>query len=355
MRFFFYNSAAFEKWDWRTPDKTGIGASETAQVEMSWRLARRGHEVYSFAPLPAKGATHKGVHWKPVEQATKYLKGPGIWVVSRSPVFLDELDQRSDRKVWFVAQDVEYGDLLSSQRLGKIDRLLALCPVHADYLRTRYPLIRDRIHISSNGARVELMEGASPVERNPYRLIYTSSPDRGLVPLLHIFKRAREFEPRLELVVCYGFQNLLKTAGKQHIKELMDQLEQPGIQHCGRLPQTDLYHLLRSAGMWVYCTDFTETSCASCMEAQCLGAIPVFSPLWALEHNVGHGFAIQGAANDPITRCRFVRAILRLAWFPALAEQMRNEMVGWARRQFDWERVVDGYEMMGREAIRANH
>src|SRR6185436_16926186 len=178
MNFFYYNAAAYENWSYETPDKTGIGNSETAQVEVTRLLAARGHKAWSFCALDGKARRKDGVSWHHADEATKFLKKPGIWVVSRSPGFLDQLTPMKDRKVWFVSQDVEYGDSLSKERLSRIDRMLALCPVHGEYLAERYPTIRDRIYISSNAARVDLVEKTPEQVRNPFRLVYTSSPDR---------------------------------------------------------------------------------------------------------------------------------------------------------------------------------
>jgi len=37
-----FHATHFSKWSWRTPDETGIGNSETAQVELGKCFARRG-------------------------------------------------------------------------------------------------------------------------------------------------------------------------------------------------------------------------------------------------------------------------------------------------------------------------
>lgn len=362
MKWYFYNSAHYEKWDWRTPDTTGIGNSETQIVEVSRLLAARGHRVRCFAPLPGEGGFHDGAEWLPLEEANKHFRDEGIWVVSRSPGVLSHLRQSpvEGRKVWFVSQDVEYGDAITPEQTSAVDRFLALCPEHANYLRKRYPFLTGKICISSNGARVGLFEKmeAEGIRRDPYCVVHTSSPDRGLLQALAIFKRAREFEPSLELHVCYGFQNLQASASKirkKNIDNIQKHLDQPGVINHGRLNQPDLYRLLLSAGIWLYVTDFTETGCASHLEAMCAGCVPVFSPLWAMEHNGGFGMTVHGHSEEPITQCRAYRAVLRLSWDHALQEGIRQQMVPWARRQFAWERVADQYEMMVHEPSLKNY
>jgi protein O-GlcNAc transferase len=361
MRFFFFSDFVYENWDYRNPDTIGIGGSETAQIEMAWRLAARRHEVVSFAPLPDETDDkihfkkhHKNVCWQFPDAAEEYYGEKGIWVLSRWPQQIDDIPKDNGQKIWLVAQDVDYPGMLTPERIEKLDLLLALNPTHAEYLKQAYPEVTKKIIISSNGLKVKVIEEiekTTPVERNPYRIIFTPSPDRGLLRLLTIFERAREFEPRLELFACYGMDNIGKYEGQKWRdleKNILEGCDSPGVTWLGRLPQTELYKQILSSGMFVYPTTFTETSCVNIMEAQAMGAVPIFSPIWALDHNGGHGIAIDGNPDEPLTRCRFVNAIIRLTRFPELQEQIRSEMVLWARYKFDWERVVDQYEELSR-------
>ena len=82
------------------------------------------------------------------------------------------------------------------------------------------------------------------------------------------------------------------------------------------------------------------------MEAQALGAVPIFSPTWALNDNVAHGISIKGDPDAPLTRARFLAAVLRLTRDLDLQESVRRQMMPWARDRFNWERVADEYEFM---------
>jgi hypothetical protein len=123
-------------------------------------------------------------------------------------------------------------------------------------------------------------------------------------------------------------------------------MEQPqdGVTWLGRIPQRQLWQEIATSNMWCYPTNFTETSCINCMEAQALGAIPIFHPLWALRTNVAHGALVEGDAERPDARARYISAILRLVGDIGLCGQIRRRMQPWALEQFDWEHVVDQYE-----------
>lgn len=357
MRFIFYSPVHFEDWDWRNSVERGIGGSETSHVEMAWRLARRGHEVVSYAPIPPDcPGEWRGTFWKRHEEAD-FAQG-GLWVLYRCPDVLDRFGpRRPEQPRWLMCQDTWY-PTMTAARANKLDRVLALCQDHVGHLRASAPYLSDKIWLTSNGVKVDLarsieVEGAPP--RNPKKLVYASSPDRGLVTLLDIFARARELVPDLELHVFYGLDNIEKLLAqgsgwaKSHFagfkEKIEKQVKQPGVHWRGRISQDELYREWLSAGIWCYPTDFTETSCITCMEAQALGAIPLTRPLWALADNVRHGAWIDGSpAMDPLTRARYVKGIYKLATEPGLQERIRGPMMAWARGYHNWERWVDQWE-----------
>lgn len=358
MRFIFFSPVHFEDWDWRNSVERGIGGSETSHVEMAWRLARRGHEVISYAPIPPDcPGEWRGTFWKRYEEAD--FTQDGLWVIYRAPDVLDKFGpRRPDQPRWLMCQDTWYPSM-TPERAAKLDRVLALCQDHVAHLQASAPYLAEKLWLTSNGVKVDLvreLEARGDVpERNPLKLIYASSPDRGLVVLLDIFKRAKELVPGLELHVFYGMDNIEKLlaqgsgwakASFAGLKAKLDKLlKQPGVHWRGRVSQVGLYREWLSAGIWCYPTDFTETSCITCMEAQALGAIPITRPLWALTDNVRHGIWLDGTpAMDRLVRARYVGEIYRLATTPGLQERLREPMMAWARSYHNWERWVDQWE-----------
>lgn len=364
MRFFFYAPLSFEQWDWRSPDDQGIGGSETAVVEMARRLANRGHEVTVYAKLrdDCPRLQFGGAEWLPLDAAD--FTAPGIWVLSRCPSALDNFPvEHPGQQTWLVCQDVFYPNIgkdgLTSDRIARLDRCLPLCTAQEKWLILKSADLAGKTYLSSNGVRTDLIEQIESTERiarDPYKLIYSSSPDRGLPALLKIFRRVREFEPRLRLTVAYGWNNIISGCkGKywDNIRRDCDELmKQPGVTWRGRLPQPELYREFMSSGIWCYPTTFSETSCCSCMEAQAMGAIPVTNPFWALLDNVRHGIFLPGdVANEPLVQASYVGEIIRLTRQPELQEQIRSAMIPWARERFNWERVVDEYEAMASDPL----
>jgi len=333
---------------------------------MSWRLARRGHEVTSYAPLP-KGTNPewRGTLWQHSHEAD--FAKDGVWVLSRCPEMLDKFGpRRPEQPRWLVCQDVRY-DTLTEERAEKLDVVLALCPVAGLYLQSRFPYIKEKVMLSGNGIRSDAIRALikQNIKRNPKRLIWTSSPDRGLDTLLRIYARAREFVDGLELHCFYGWDNIDKTLNdpqeKGQIKDIWKQikestlklLDQPGVTWHGRVGQEQLYEEYCKSGLWVYPTEFSETSCIASMEAQACGVIPITNPIWGLAHNVQHGILIEGDPwQDSLTRARYLSEVIRLTSNPDDQETIRKGMQLDTIMTHNWEHWANQYEalMLGYES-----
>ena len=480
MNFIFFSPISFEKWDWRNSVEKGIGGSETSHVEMAWRLARRGHTVTTYAPIPDDcPGEWRGTRWYPLEDVNWDLDG--VWILYRCPEKVDMFKDhdKKRKKVWLLWQDWDY-PTLTKERNKDIDHHITLCKAHGNYILNKYKFVkRKQLWLTSNGVKADLIEeiekeedsdikryafdwggtienheelrqyardvyaaghevylvpalasgtnfpyeqklkelnvpyhaiyrvfslaphdssdvanrkrmvlegiGAdyfwddlehnvkwarsagiksflvekdkpaeipsepiTKVGRNPFRIMHASSPDRGLKQAVSIFKKAKEYVPELELHAFYGFDNLDKMIkGRpnspiaKNVKELKRLLKTtPGITFHGRVSQPELYREWFKSGMYLYITEFAETSNIASQEAQAMGAVPVFSPIWAQGENIKYGIGVEGLSNDPLTIARAASEIVRLALTPGLQEKIREEMMPWARDRFNWERFT---------------
>lgn len=361
MQFYFYAPVSFEPWDWRSIDEGGAGGSEAAVVALSRGLAARGHAVSVYADVPHDGADDGAVFWFATDQAD--FRQPGAWVVCRAHGTLKGFPvSHPGQAVWFQCQDNYIEDRGPASRLdpdvcASADRILALCPLHRDHLAARYPHLATRLILSANGIESSAIAALAPRERDPYRLAWTSSPDRGLDHAIRIVNRIREQEPRVVLHVYYGFGNIDRILAQRpggvlgKLRRAIAAMDQTGVVWHDRLGRRELWAELQQANVWLYPTRFGETSCISSMEAQALGAIPVCPPIWALGHNVRHGAVIAGDVQDDLVRARYCESVLALVRDPGLCERVRAEMVPDARATFCWSRVVDQYEAMASEDL----
>jgi len=358
VKFYFYTNVSFEDWDYDTSVKGGIGGCETSIAEMSWRLAREGHEVVVYAPIKKTTKPKwRGTTWKHFKKAT--FKEPGVWILYRCPEMLDKFPKKHPKQtVWLLWQDWDY-PTLTKERNTICDKQMTLCQAHAEYMVKVYPYVQKKLWITSNGIKLDIIEAAerSKQVRDPYRVMYASSPDRGLKSALQVIKKAREYEPRINFHAFYGFNNLdklLKRApetitGKRDnyssLREdkemILELLKQDNVFYHGRISQKQLMKEWFKSNVYLYITNFFETSHISGMEAQACGSVPLFSPIFAQAQNLRHGIAVEGLAQDPLTIARAAGELVKMVRLQDQLDAMRPAMMADARERFTWDVFVD--------------
>jgi len=349
------HSIFFENWNYDTPDTRGIGNSETAQIQLSRHLAMRGWEVINYAPIPEGTAEYwQGTRWLPLEKIDYSLDG--YWLIWRTPELLDHFPKDHPGKLLcLVSEDESYGARWTDERIDKLDILFALCEAHRRNLEKDHPALKGKVKIGANGIRMELIRAvdADPPERDPHRIMWASSPDRGLLKLLKIFRRVRQLIPDATLYATYGFENINKLLErdpaqfawmKREKEAILKAAEQPGVHWLGRIPQPQLMYEWAKTAVIAYPSLFKETFCTTHCEAQALGAIPVTSGVWALGEHACGGSVVAGDPNDPLVEARYVAEIFRWLSNPELQEAMRGPMMEVARIRYRYARTADYYE-----------
>lgn len=182
------------------------------------------------------------------------------------------------------------------------------------------------------------------VGRDPHRIIYTSSYDRGLINLLLMWDKIREEVPDATLHVFYGWNTydsmVLKGVRTPEFKNMMVQaMNKPGITDHGRIGQKQLAKEVAKSGIYAYPSFFQEISCISAMRAQIAGAIPVTTDYAALAETVKFGIKVHGQAGDGVNEL-YCKELIALLKDEKRQEEIRKEMVSKARGIFSWERVA---------------
>ena len=303
-RVVFYVGAAFQPWDPTTPDRTGIGGSETACIEMARELAALGCDVTVYGDCAATEGIYDGVRYHHHDKFPS-PHAPDVLISSRRP---DVSDPRARLNLLWV-HDIHVGPPVAPMEtaLLRFDRILCLSSWHKQFFLSCYPTLHpDRVVVTRNGIRPARFS-ASPVKRGN-RMIFSSSPNRGLDTLLANFPFIKDLVPDAQIDICYGFEawetfarmrgDAAELAEIDRYKRLIEQAVAQGhaVYH-GRVPQTRLAELMLGAKVWSYPTAFLETSCITAMEAQAAGAVPVTSAVAALPETVKHGFLVEPGPN----------------------------------------------------------
>jgi glycosyltransferase involved in cell wall biosynthesis len=348
-----------EKWSPPFADKRGIGGSETAVIAVAKGLAKKGHRVRVFCDCDEPGL-HQDVEYRAIEELMGAEGSPDVLVAWRDAMLLEggfypHLKPRA-KMVW--AHDLEVANLTHARSLTA-NRVVAVSEWHKKRLCKAHNLHPDQVAASRNGIdlwRFDRGYQGKRVKRNPHKVVYSSSPERGIPSLLDMWPEVRKRVPDAELHVFYGvdgWKSIAKKFGSQlalgHIANLMGRLrmmEPLGVRTRGRIDQRQLALEFMSAGVWAMPTWFEETSCLTSMESQAAGLRIVTSPVGALEETTGdRATYVVGDWLSEEYQAEFVERLVEALGAPEEDEE-RERSRKFARANFSWEGVVEQWDAL---------
>ena len=203
----------------------------------------------------------------------------------------------------------------------------------------------NKILVSSNG--INLKDFNNLLEkRNPRRIIYTSSYDRGLVNLLDIWHDVIKEVPDAELHIFYGWETWIKME-QQGVRDpkiriaMTKLMNQPGIYEHGRVGHKQLAKEFAKSGVYAYPCEFSEISCISAMKAQASLCVPVTTDYAALAETVKIGIKIKGKAGD--NNEEFKKSLIEILKDEKRQEVLREELLR-NKNMFSWELVAKQWQ-----------
>ncbi len=221
---------------------------------------------------------------------------------------------RANKKVCMVHDIFVCPDQNANIWSDRVDKFFTLSPWHRDFFLGHHRNVpKEKVVVTRNGIDLDRFKNKYPKERG--RIVYSSSPDRGLDTLIHLLPQIRKEVPGASVHVFYGFltwekavrlrQNHDEIRWMEEIKQLLDH---PGVVYRGRIGQAELAKEISKAQLWAFCTRFTETFCISALENMAAGNPIVTSDLAGLYSTVGDaGILISGDAYSKEYQETFVR------------------------------------------------
>ncbi|NOY53536.1 MAG: glycosyltransferase [Deltaproteobacteria bacterium] len=271
----------------------GLGGSESALIHMARELARIGHSIHVFCNCDAPGTYDKVIYQNISELPAFFqLSRPDLFVSLRIPQVLAEPIPAQLKWLWaedsFDQPHIQC--LMDPSLVRKIDRVVTVSRWQAETYRRHFRINDEKFYISRNGFHSPFYEGPCTDERPP-RLVYSSTPFRGLDVLLNLFPEIRNAVPDAELYIyssmaVYGVN---REEDEKEYGELYRKAEQPGVRLIGTVPQDRLAKELMQSALLAYPNHFAETSCIAAIEAQAAGVPVVTTALGGLNETVRQG------------------------------------------------------------------
>jgi len=340
-----------ETWNPKVFETGGLGGSETAIIKLAEGFAEQGHLPVVYSNIDAPGY-YNGVAYRDTSRYDPEERSD-LYIAWRMPEIAD-WDIHTKRFILWM-HDTDCGDRLTKERADRFDHIVVLSEWHRNYMLKFYPFLDpNKLVIIPNGIDFSRFDKA--VKRDPLRVIYSSSQDRGLDIILEsIWPKVIEAIPEAELHLYYGWNNIDKfTPMYPHLADfkkrvLEAQANTAGVVQHGRVNQKELAEAFQKSSVWLYPTYFTETYCITAIEAQLGGAIPVTNHLAALKETVSSGIILSEDVRNPEVQELYAKAVIQILSTPLKERahlhkkvKLNTPAISWIGVASTWSRLFLG-------------
>lgn len=322
-------------WDEQTLEEKGHGGSETAAIEVAkWIKKKTGRKVKIFQPRAARAVMSSGVEYEPVSDLAGYIRNvePKAHIAWRHPTKL------TNAKTFAWCHDLQ----MPGAHKADFDKIVALSEFHKNYLVETNGVPENKIVLGFNGINPDDFVGETT--KDPLKVVFSSSPDRGLVQSIDIVRVARKISGLdIKLHCFYGTHNMRKMG----LTEWADSIEKKISDHSefvvyhGMVNKKTLMKHFKESAVWLYPADFIETSCITAMEAMAAKTYPIVRAMGALPYTLKPAIdagtldmidvEVLDEGSTAIWANRVVDAIIEKKW----------QYMNFTPEQFSWERVAE--------------
>jgi hypothetical protein len=347
--FVYIADGGFNQWTGSTILEKGVGGSETYIIEMARYIQQSNKfQTVVFCNTPNNlEEFFEDVIYKPLTEYASFIKNNKVHTcfISRFSEYLPLTYKSLIKNIYLVLHDLTAsGNVIPIE--PSLKRIFCLSEWHAEYYSNIMPALKHLITPFYYGIDINKFINNN-IEKIPYKFIYSSFPNRGLLPLLQMWKHIVEIQPLSQLHIYSDINGKwVNEVAPEQIKEIKILLDfynynnnksnKYNIFLHGWVSKDKLAEAWQSSDIWFYPCTFMETFCLTALEAAITKTLVVTNDLAALQNTVGNrGIIING---DPMTKEWQENTISILTPFlqnnianNKLKEQLINTNYNWAK------------------------
>jgi glycosyltransferase involved in cell wall biosynthesis len=193
-------------------------------------------------------------------------------------------------------------------------------------------------------------------DRDIIRLVYTSTPQRGLEILVPVFEVMAERHPNIHLDVFSSFKIYGWDEADKQFEPLYDRIRNhPKMTYHGFVPNKQVKEHLNKSHIFAYPCIWTETSCRAMLEAMSAGLVCVHPNYGALpETSGGLNVMYQGNFEDRSKHANIFANHLNAA-INFVKEKQHHSMISFNKTyvdsRYNINRIKSQWEMMLKDLI----
>jgi tetratricopeptide (TPR) repeat protein/cephalosporin hydroxylase len=329
----FVVDGGWSPWTGRDILDKGVGGSETYIIEIArWIQAHNTYNCYVFCKC-SKSEIFEGVYYKSLDEYPEFLVNNIIHtvIVSRYSEYIPMSLHNNVENAYLVLHDLGPSGLIIPV-VPKLKKVLCLTDWHTKYFVKNFSLLEDRTESFYYGIDTNLFKPSIKVKNS---FIYSSFPNRGLLPLLQMWPKIKSAIPNASLQVFSDINGkwVNEVAGEQmnQIRNIINSGVLRDVEIVGWVSKKELAEAWSKAEFWVYPCIFEETFCLTALEAAATKTFAISTPLAALQETVGErGILIPGNPLDNEWQEKVVYEIVNIMSNNTKREELINKNYEWA-------------------------
>lgn len=286
----------WQPWTGRDILTKGMGGSETYIIEIArWVQASNRYNCVVFCKC-SREETFEGVEYKSLDTFHSFIVKNKIdtILISRFSEYVPICIRDNIKRVYFVLHDTSPTGIIIPLN-PKIKKILCLTNWHTELFLKTFPQFKDRAEAFSYGIDTNLFKPGKKVKNS---FIYSSFPNRGLLPLLQMWPKIKAALPDATLNVYSDINgewvNKVAKGQMDEIKKLIKS-GLDGVEVNGWVSKKELARAWSTADIWFYPCIFEETFCLTALEAAATKTLAISCPLAALNETISdRGILIPG-------------------------------------------------------------
>lgn len=339
--FVFVADGGFHPWSGKNILTTGVGGSETYIIEMARYIQKMGQfQVVVFCNCP-ENDIFEDVYYIHLNQYPSFIYNNKIHscIISRYSEYIGLTYKGLVDNVYLVIHDLTpSGNIIPMN--PKLKNIFCLTEWHCEYFKERFSKILHDITVPFYyGIDTNKFVNKKNIQKIPYRFIYSSFPNRGLLPLLQMWPSIHMKQPLASLHIYSDVDgkwvNEVALDHMNKIKILLKKYTNMNIVYHGWVDKQTLADGWSSADIWFYPCIFMETFCLTALEAAMTKTLVITNDLAALQNTVGdRGVIIKG---DPMSSQWQKQALNEIYKYIGDEELNKKKLI---ERNYEWARLL---------------
>jgi glycosyltransferase involved in cell wall biosynthesis/predicted O-methyltransferase YrrM len=312
----------------------GVGGSETYIIEIARWVQRSGKFDCIVFCNCEQSETFEGVKYESLNKYSDFIMTHQLHtiIISRYSEYIPLSLQSQVENIYLVLHDLSPSGLIIPTN-DKLKKVLCLTDWHKDFFINSFRDFSEKTDSFYYGIDNIKFKPGTKIKNS---FIYSSFPNRGLLPLLQMWSKIKKAIPDATLNVYSDINgkwvNDVDREQMDEIRKILNSGMLEGVTIHGWVSKKDLAEAWSRADIWLYPCIFKETFCLTALEAAASKTLAIGVPLAALTETIGdRGILIDG---DPLTnewQDKALKEILDIVSNPNRKMELIEKNYRWAQ------------------------